>query len=44
MFVLHFNDNFYTYFLVAGLTDLESLNLDSCRIRDEGLVNLTGWR
>lgn len=24
------------------MTNLESLNLDSCRIGDEGLVNLTG--
>ncbi|KAL7177300.1 hypothetical protein ACSBR2_030619 [Camellia fascicularis] len=27
---------------LAGLTNLESFNLDSCRIDDEGLVNLTG--
>lgn len=26
----------------AGLANLESLNLDSCRIGDDGLVNLTG--
>ncbi|XP_028076437.1 uncharacterized protein LOC114278559 [Camellia sinensis] len=26
-----------------GLMNLESLNLDSCRIDDEGLVNLTGF-
>ncbi|KAL7209576.1 hypothetical protein ACSBR1_031182 [Camellia fascicularis] len=26
---------------LAGLTNLESFNLDSCRIDDEGLVNLT---
>lgn len=29
--------------LQAGLTKLESLNLDSCRIGDEGLVNLIGY-
>lgn len=28
---------------LEGLTKLESLNLDSCRIGDEGLRNLTGW-
>ncbi|OVA19188.1 Leucine-rich repeat [Macleaya cordata] len=28
--------------LKGGLTKLESLNLDSCRIGDEGLVNLAG--
>lgn len=28
--------------LPAGLTNLESLNLDSCKISDEGLANLTG--
>ena len=28
---------------LAGLTNLESLNLDSCTISDEGLANLTGF-
>jgi hypothetical protein len=28
--------------LFSGLTKLESLNLDSCRIGDEGLVHLSG--
>lgn len=28
--------------LQPGLTNVESLNLDSCRIDDEGLVNLAG--
>ena len=28
--------------LLAGLTSLESLNLDSCKITDEGLANLKG--
>ena len=34
----------YIVFLLlqAGLMNLESLNLDSCRIDDEGLVNLAG--
>lgn len=34
---------FLSVLIQAGLTQLESLNLDSCRIGDEGLVNLTGY-
>jgi len=30
------------FFLFTGLTNLEYLNLDSCRIGDDGLANLTG--
>lgn len=29
-------------FSLTGLTNLEYLNLDSCKIGDEGLANLTG--
>lgn len=32
----------YSLSLVSGLTKLESLNLDSCKIGDEGLANLKG--
>lgn len=28
---------------ISGLTNLESLNLDSCKIKDEGLANLAGY-
>ena len=31
------------YLFFAGLINLESLNLDSCKIGDEGLANLTGF-
>lgn len=32
----------FLYCFKAGLLDLESLNLDSCHIQDEGLVHLAG--
>lgn len=47
--VSHWNcilDNFpyYLYFIdQTGLTKLESLNLDSCSIKDEGMVHLAGY-
>uniref|UniRef100_A0A7N2R521 Uncharacterized protein n=1 Tax=Quercus lobata TaxID=97700 RepID=A0A7N2R521_QUELO len=34
---------FVCYCFFAALTNLDSLNLDSCGIGDEGLANLTGF-
>lgn len=40
--IKHTHVYFFNLFNKAGLTNLESLNLDSCRIEDDGLVNLKG--